>query len=127
VTGECPPQLFAKAESFLNQTSSPSLGIYFVDNVLYQFTHINLGLQRQTQINPMFGGISGYLTSQETLNGSSLHVTAVSTDTAGNINWSFSFRGQLENGMFRFQKYSVNNIVGKGLKSTLQCIYKKEI
>lgn len=145
VSGFCAPGITAKVTSYLNQTAKESLAIFcssqeactyvatdsdgyqttVVDNLIYQFPHINSGLRSVLETNPMTGLPLGYRNSYQTLTGNTLTAIDTSRNMFGFVNSKNTFTGKLENDTLSFKKTTYNTLTSKVTSTSKECIYKK--
>lgn len=145
LNGFCPSAITVEITTFLNQTAKQSLNLFcssmedctrietdengyqthIIDNLVYQFPHINTGLQSDLETNPMTGMAMGYRNSLQSLKGNVLSAIDSNRTLFGVVNWKNTFDGKLENGIFSFKKTSYNILSGKVVTSESECVYKK--
>lgn len=135
--GACPANLRIQFEKFLNEKSSPSLGIYSedasgaVDNVIYQMAYINSSRITTYDESPMLPpgqDLTAVNYIFESLNGNLLWADA-SKYSLPNQQFvrATTFSAELKDGSFSFIRSDITkNSQGEEQQELLSCTYKKQ-
>lgn len=130
IVGTCPKEMTVVKDSFLNETSSPSISFYCEYNsgdcsgLVYQLPDINSGKIVNVQENPMSGFFDSIYYSHQTLSGNTITAENKSTNLFGKIHWQTNFKAVLQGKKLSYEFTEVNNIINEDRQSS--CVYKRK-